>query len=305
MADLHSAGQDARSDQFRAAWHTLPPNIQGAALVAAGAFLLILMAALAKFLSESLPVFVIVFVRFLSGFLVLLPAVWRVGFGTMRTERLGLHLSRGGVGFLGNLALFFAIAHLAIADAITIQFSRPMIMVVVAAVFLGEIVGWRRGVATAVGFGGLIMITRPFGSGFDPWTIVALGGAVTATIVILLVKVLSRTERTIVIMFYFTSVTTVLAFIPAMLAWQTPTMFELFLLVLTGTLGVTGQFLFTHGISRGETTFILPFDYLRIVYGFGLGIIWFGEIPAPWSFAGAAVIVLSSVYLLRTEQRRS
>lgn len=301
MSDLRSERLYLRKGALDAYWRRLSPNIRGAFYIAFGALLLTLMAALAKHLSETLPVFVVVFVRFLAGFLVLLPAVCRAGIRSMHTRRIGLHLCRGGAGYLGNLCLFFAIAHIAIADAITIQFSRPLIMVVLAAVFLSEIVGWRRGIATAVGFAGLVMITQPFGGGFDPWTMSAVGGAITSTLVVIMVKFLSRTETTLVITFYFMTITSILSLVPALIVWQTPNLVELALLILTGALGVIGQYFFTTGISVGETTFVLPFDYLRIVYGFGLGMIWFNEIPTPWSFAGAAVIVLSSVYLLRTE----
>ena len=103
-------------------------------------------------------------------------------------------------------------------------------------------------------------------------------------------------------MFYYALSTTVLAFIPAVYVWQNPTWIELILLVITGILGILGQGLFTHGVGLGETSFVMPFDYLRIVYAFILGIIWFSEIPGIWSFAGAGVIIGTSVYLLRTEE---
>jgi drug/metabolite transporter (DMT)-like permease len=76
------------------------------------------------------------------------------------------------------------------------------------------------------------------------------------------------------------------------------------LLFLTGTLSIVGQGLFTHGISIGETSFVVPFDYLRIIYSFVLGIVWFAEEPDLWSFVGAAVIVGTSLYLLRTEKSK-
>ena len=70
---------------------------------------------------------------------------------------------------------------------------------------------------------------------------------------------------------------------------------------LTGALGILGQGMFTHGVGLGETSFVMPFDYMRIVYAFILGILWFGEVPGIWSFAGAGVIIGASVYLLRAE----
>ena len=71
-----------------------------------------------------------------------------------------------------------------------------------------------------------------------------------------------------------------------------------------GALGIIGQGLFSHGIGLGETSFVMPFDYMRIVYAFFLGIIWFSEVPGIWSFAGAGVIIAASVYLLRTENQK-
>ena len=176
-------------------------------------------------------------------------------------------------------------------------------MIVIAAMFLGETVGYKRGIATLIGFGGILMITKPFGAGFDPWALSALGGTIFGTLVVLTIKLLSRTEQTVTIMFYFALFTTLFAFIPALFTWQSPTWPQLALLIATGALGIIGQGLFTHGVGLGDTSFVMPFDYMRIVYSFILGILWFGEAPGIWSYAGAAVIIGSSIYLLRAESQ--
>lgn len=283
----------------------LSSNIRAVIYVALGGFLLIVMASLVKHLGETLPAFQILFVRSIAGFLVILPVAWRVRSDILGTKRFGLHTTRGMVGFIGNVCFFYALINLAIADTVTIQFSRPLIMVVAAAVFLGEVVGARRAVATAIGFAGIMMITRPFGEGFDPWVIAAVGGAVFGTLVVVTVKFLSRTESTVVIMFYYALFTTLFSLIPALYVWQAPTPGQWALLALTGTLSIVGQGMFTHGIGLGETSFVMPFDYLRIVYSFGIGIVWFAEVPGIWSAAGAAVIVGASLYLLRNERRKT
>ena len=287
---------------LRDRFQSLSPNIRGAGFVVAGAFILIVMASLVKHLGQRLPAFEVLFVRFLAGLLVILPVVWRTGFAVLRTERLPMHALRGFVGFMGNMCFFFALVNMAIADTVTIQFSRPIIMVVIAVLVLRETVGWRRAAMAVVGFSGVIMITRPFGEGFEPWALVALGGTVFGTMVVLTIKLLSRTEPTLTIMFYFAAFTTLFSFIPAMVVWVTPTWEELVLLALTGALGIVGQSMFTHGVALGDTSFVMPFDYMRIVYSFAIGFLFFAELPGAWSFAGAAVIIASSVYLLRTER---
>lgn len=285
-------------------WAKLPANVRGAGFVIVGAFVLIVMASLVKHLGQRLPSFEVLFVRFLAGLIVILPVVWRAGFrNVLATKRLHMHATRGFVGFMGNMCFFFALVNMAIGDTVTIQFSRPILMVGIALLVLHEKVSWRRAIIALVGFSGVVMITRPFGDGFEPWAIVALGGTFFGTLVVLTIKLLSRTEKTITIMFYFAAFTTLYAFIPAMIVWVTPTWEELALLVLTGALGIIGQSMFTHGVGLGDTSFVMPFDYLRIVYAFGIGIVFFAELPALWSITGAAVIIASSIYLLQAETR--
>ncbi len=286
-------------------WDALPANVRGVVFVMAGGFLLIVMASIVKQLGNTLPAFQILFVRSLAGLIVILPLIWRLGFSILKSNRPGLHLMRGTVGFLGNVCFFFALINLTIGDTVTIQFSRPLIMVVLAAIFLGEAIGARRAVATVIGFGGVLIITRPFGEGFDPWVFSAVGGALFGSLVVVCVKLLSRTETTPVIMFYYALYTTLFSLIPALFVWQEPTLEEWALLLLTGALSIVGQSMFTHGVGLGETSFVMPFDYLRIVYSFLLGFVLFAEVPGYWSLTGAAVIVGASIYLLRLERRNT
>jgi drug/metabolite transporter (DMT)-like permease len=286
-------------------WDALPANVRGVVFVMSGGFLLIVMASIVKQLGNDLPAVQILFVRSLAGLIVILPLIWKLGFSILKSNRPGLHLMRGTVGFIGNVCFFFALINLTIGDTVTIQFSRPLIMVVLAAIFLGEAIGARRAIATIIGFGGVLIITRPFGEGFDPWVLSAVGGALFGSLVVVCVKLLSRTESTPVIMFYYALYTTLFSLIPAAFVWQAPTLEQWGLLFLTGTLSIVGQGMFTHGVGLGETSFVMPFDYLRIVYSFLLGFVLFSEVPGYWSLAGAAVIVGASVYLLRLERRKA
>jgi drug/metabolite transporter (DMT)-like permease len=205
---------------------------------------------------------------------------------------------------MGNFCFFYSITHLLLADAMALQFSRPLFMIVLAALFLGEVAGWKRGIATVIGFTGILIYTRPFGAGFEPAALVGASGAFFGALVVLAIKQLSRTESTKVIMFYYAFWGAVFSLIPALLVWQTPTWHELALLILVGFLGIAGQSLITHGVTMAETTVVLPFDYLRIVYALAFGMLVFNEVPDQWSLIATVVIVASTLYILMLEAKK-
>ncbi len=283
-----------------AVWESLSLNARGAIMVSIGGLTLVIMSSMVKTVGQSLHSFEIVFFRCLIGFLLVLPILMRRGsLASARTGRFGLHLVRSLFGMSAMFCGFYAFTNMPLADATALLFSRPLFMIVLAAVLLGEAVGWRRGLATMIGFTGILIMTRPFGEGFEPVALVAAAGALLAGCVVVCIKKLSRTEPVITIMFYYTFWTTVLSAIPAALVWQTPTMHETFLLLAIGILGVLGQTAMTHGFKMGEASFVVPLDYLRLVYATLFGLALFGEIPTLISVIGALTIVASSLYILR------
>ena len=117
------------------------------------------------------------------------------------------------------------------------------------------------------------------------------------------IKVLSRTEQTVVIMFYWALFTTLISLFPALATWITPSLIECArLLLVAGALSLLGVGMFTHGIGLGELSFIMPFDFLRIVYASALGFLLFAEVPHIFSLGGSVVILVASLYLLRIER---
>jgi drug/metabolite transporter (DMT)-like permease len=184
-----------------------------------------------------------------------------------------------------------------------LQFSRPLFMIPLAFLFLGEIAGWRRVSVATVGFIGILLYSHPFTAGFQPGAFVGALGALFGGFVVIWIKRLQTTEPTRVIMFYYSLWMAVFALIPTLWVWTTPTLVEAALLTLVGFLGIAGQSMITHGLGHGQATVLVPLDYSRIVYSAALGFLLFGELPGLWSFAGMALIVSSSLYLVITEKR--
>jgi drug/metabolite transporter (DMT)-like permease len=294
-----------QSRRAQAHWLAMDSRARGIALVSAGSLTLVVMATLVKFLGTRLPSMEILFFRSLTGFFFVLPLFIRNPMEPLRTKRPGMHLVRGATGAIGNACFFWTITHMLLADAMALQFSRPLFMIPLALVFLGEIAGWRRTMVSLVGFLGILLYARPFTAGFEPGAFIGAAGALAGGLVVICIKRLATSEPTRVIMFYYAFWNTVFALIPTVLLWVTPTWPELALLIVVGFLGISGQGLITHGLSMGEATVLVPLDYSRIVYSAVLGFLLFGELPGLWSFAGMGLIVVSSLYLVLKEKKRA
>lgn len=105
-------------------------------------------------------------------------------------------------------------------------------------------------------------------------------------------------------MTYFTIIGTMIALVPAMLVWKTPTYWELLLLFGVGVTGTLSQMFAAHGwYAATEATAIAPFDYSRLLYAVILGFIFFAEIPGLNTAAGALIIAGSTLYIARREAR--
>ena len=285
-------------------WQAMDSVRRGIALVSLGSLTLVVMATLVTHLGERLPAMEIFFFRSLIGFVLVLAVLWRDPFEALRTRRPGMHFVRGATGAVGNACFFWTLTHMLLADAMALQFSRPLFMIPLAILLLGEFVSWQRMAVAVVGFLGIVVYARPFTAGFEPGVFIGALGAFTGGLVVICIKRLQTSEPTRVIMFYYAFWNAVIAAVPAAIWWVTPNAYEFVILGLIGLLGISGQAMITHGLSQGDATVLVPLDYSRIVYSAIIGYLLFSEVPGPWSFAGMAVIVGASLYLVLTEKKR-
>jgi drug/metabolite transporter (DMT)-like permease len=176
-------------------------------------------------------------------------------------------------------------------------------MALLAILLLGETVGWRRGLAIAVGFLGVLIVLRPGAGAFHPASLVALAGAFSSGLVGVAVKRLARTESMALILLSF-AVGTILVFaLPAWLVWVWPSPADLGRIIVLSLLGVTSQLCFVRACALGELAVIAPFDYSRLLFATLLGLWLFGEVPAWSTLLGAAVIVGAMLFILYREAR--
>ncbi|MEM7022448.1 MAG: DMT family transporter [Pseudomonadota bacterium] len=280
----------------------LPANVRGALWLILSCFCIASMAALVKALGARLDSFQLVFFRTFFGLLAALPFAVRSGIGVLRTRRFGLHLTRALAGTAAIMCGYFALTRIPLAEATAITFTTPLFLTLLAAVVLHETVRGYRWVATGFGFLGVLVMMRPGEGLLEVAALVALLGALCIATVRLLLKRLSTTEKPVTMIVYLGLIGTVISSVPAYWVWQTPTLFELSLLVLLGCVASISQVFMIRAYRVGEASALAPFEYVRLPFAAALGIWLFAEIPGLHTLFGIAIIVGSTLYIAHRER---
>ncbi len=285
-------------------WSALPANLRGGLWMVLSALGFALMAIFIKLLGTRLDSFQVAFFRCLIGWLVILPIAFSRPWSSLRSDKLHVHLVRGLLGAFGMFCGYYAIARMPLADFMGLSFSRPLFTLLLAALILGESVGWRRWLATAAGFAGVLLMARPGSEGFNPAAGFALGEACTIAFLSILVKRLPAREQAIGILFWYGLFSSATSFLPAALFfWTWPDAKEWSWLLAVGALGAFAHFCYIRAFRAGEASAVVPFDYLRLPLAGLVGWFVFAELPTLWTLAGAAVIVASTLYIMQREAR--
>ena len=190
-----------------------------------------------------------------------------------------------------------------LATASALTFLAPLFAVLLAAIFLKEGFTPRRVIALLVGFLGMLVIVRPDPASFETNALLLVGAALLWGAVIVIVKVLSRTESSGTITVWMALMMAPLALLPAIPFWTEPTLHQLAWLALGGVLGAFAQWAMTQALKIGTTTAVMPIDFLRLVWGAMIGFAIFEEIPDAFTWIGGIIIFGSSVWLTWREQR--
>jgi drug/metabolite transporter (DMT)-like permease len=244
------------------------------------------------------------FFRNFFGLLVFLPLVMRQGFGFLHTRRFGMHGLRAGLNVVAMLCFFTALALTPIARVTALSFSAPLFAAVLSVLILGERFRVRRWAAIVLGFVGTVVILRPGMIPIDLGSMLVLAAAALWGVTMIVIKHLSRTESSLTITGYMNLLLSVLSLGPALYVWRTPSLEAWGWMVLIALLGTVAQIALAQALKEAETTAVLPFDFLKLVWVAVAGAWLFGEIPDFFTFVGAFVVFASGLYIIYRERGR-
>lgn len=259
---------------------------------------------LVKALSAEYTSFQILFIRTLFGLVLLAPLLRRNGLSTLKTQRLPLHMGRAICSYFGMLGLFIGLGEIPIAEVVSLSFTQPIFIFLLAAVLLGEKFNRVRIIAIVGGFTGVLILLRPGFSEIGFGAAVVLGGAITYACSNVCIKRLMTTDSVASTTIWVNILMCPLAGIPAAFFWVTPTLPDLALLAGVALTGTAGIWFISRAYAAADMSAVVPFDFLRLPIVATAGWLWFGETTDVWTFAGAVVIFASTYALARSEARK-
>jgi len=261
---------------------------------------------MAKYLSQTQPPLQVVWARYTGQFvLIFLIFFSRLG-DVARTRQPLLQLARSVALFGGTLFFFTSLSYMQIGKVAAIFQVAPVIITLMAVLFLRETIGVRRIISLVGGFVGAMIIIQPSGDFLNLSAFLPMLAATCYASYSVLTRLVKPGESANTTLFYTAGFGAVVSSIILPFIWQTPqSSFEVLLMASMSLFGGLGHYCVIQALMRVEATEIAPMNYLTMVFAMLWGFLFFAEIPNAATLSGAALIVASGLYLWRRTQHTS
>jgi drug/metabolite transporter (DMT)-like permease len=236
---------------------------------------------------------------------VLLPIVLRGRLARLRPVNVRLHLARGALSVLMLGSFIFAVRESSLATTYSIFMCAPLVVAALSAPMLGERVASAQWGAIAVGLAGVLLMIAPRGGG--EWVslgaLAAVVAVATYSLSVVTLRLLSRTDTTESMVFWFSVLLSVGAGLLAIPAWVPLDLDHWPLFVGVGVTGALGQHFITEAFRHAPAAVVAPFEYTALLWGVALDLVIWRVLPGAVTLGGGAIVIGAGLYLLRREAR--
>jgi drug/metabolite transporter (DMT)-like permease len=287
-------------DQLR-----LDDRLAGVLCMVLGIASLSFMDALGKRIARDYSVFQMLAIRSTVALaLILLFLAGTRDLRALRTRQPKGHALRALCGLVAFLTFYASLRHLSLADAVAIAFASPFLITALGRFVLKEHVTLRQWLAIAVGFGGMLVIVRPGGSGFHPAALLVVVCSVAYATLMILTRWMTRPHRPAetnsAFVFYMLAGQAAVGWAVAATRWRTPDGAALAEMAGMGVLGIAGNYGLAQAFRLAPVATVAPFEYTGLIWAVVLGALLFGDVPTPWFWLGAAIIVWAGLQAVRS-----
>ena len=289
----------------------LSPTARGLLWATAAGAVFAVLNALMRALTLQLDPMQSQFLRYLFGFAVLLPLVWKYGWAAYRPQRIGGQFARGLVHTVGLVLWFLALPRIPLADMTAISFTGPIFIMLGAWIFFREPMRWERWLAVGLGFVGVLIVVGPklsFGGGAAGdsdgggwWHLVMLASAPVFAASFLLTKSLTRTETTGTILIWQALTVTLFSLPLAIPVWAPVSGWQWAGFVASGALGSLGHYCLTRSFAAADISATQSAKFLDLVWAALLGWLVFADVPTQSTLIGGLLICAATLWVARRE----
>ena len=268
-----------------------------AALMVAGSFLFVALAALVKLASDEASSMQAVLYRSVFSALPVLVMlrVQRLGLDSPRRRML---LLRGALGAAGLCSYMWAVTHAHLADVQTLQQLSPIFVAFLSVSLLDERPRARHWLLAVVCLVGAVMVVRPTRGLASLDASAALLSALFSSLAYVSVRSLTRTEPTARIVFWFSAVATIVALPFVVADWHPLSARAHLLLAGAGLLAAPAQSLMTAAYRHAPAHIAAAFSYATVPLSYAAGLVIWHERPSGWSEAGILLILAAGVAIV-------
>jgi len=260
--------------------------------------------ATAKYLSRELPLFMVLWGRYVFHFLFVTLLFFRGAQGNIvHTQRLMLQIFRSILIFCAGVTFWRALMFLPLADCFAVAFASPLLVTALSVPILGERVGMHRWGVVMVGLLGVLIVIRP-GMGIVHWA--SILPVITAFLYAgfqITTRIVGYSDNALTTLFYTGVGGLILSSIAVLFVWVPPSLKQWFVFVVLGFLGAIGHYFMIKAFKFAPVSMLAPFDYAILIWATLLGFVLFGDLPDAWTITGALIIISSGLYLIKRERR--
>lgn len=300
LEDSNNAG---RTKAIRDSDVVLDINMKGIAAMIAGMAFLTVSDAATKILAQTHPLGQVICLRQAACLLFVLPFVLRSpGLSVLRPHNVTMQIVRGLVFISSSFLIVLSLSLLPLPTVTAITFAGPIMIALMSVPLLRERVSGSLWLATLLGFTGVLLIIRPGTDAFS-WALLApLAAALAGSIRDVLARILARTDSSISILFWSSLVLVAGTALTASFGWAEVTARSGWLFLLGGAANFCAHFLLIEAYRLSAAAVVAPFKYTSLLWSAALGYLIWGDLPGGWVWAGAAILVVSGLWIARTHK---
>jgi drug/metabolite transporter (DMT)-like permease len=217
-----------------------------------------------------------------------------------------LLIARGTVGSFALMFVYYAVTTLPLAEATVLQYLHPVFTAVLALYFLKESIQRSTIACIVISLLGLFIIIQPNLVQQDlqldsavqyPWISIGAGvlGAFGSAVAYIIIKKLTKTDDSSVIIFYFPLVAFPISMIMLGSDFVMPSLAATGLLILVGIFTQVGQVGLTKALHSADANKATAYAYVQVLFSVFIGWAYFSEVPMATTIMGGGLIMFGAL----------